>query len=179
MNLRKHVAGFALFSAIVGCAIFINALLTAPVARIPPVLITAPPMSPPTRLRQPVNYKVRLVSLDFINRESYTVLKLKHETGQPVPEKLWVTTVFSPDSPSGKSFVITTKILNPFENEDDLEYTAASSCAGCDYSNAPRVGYFARVYVSTDEANLYPGDFDSDLTTAIPVVVQAERKPVF
>jgi len=40
MNLRKHLAGFALFSVIVGCAVLISAYLNAPTPMIPPVRLS-------------------------------------------------------------------------------------------------------------------------------------------
>jgi hypothetical protein len=185
MNIRKHVAGLALFSVILGSAIFLNHYLTIPNVTIPSATFNAPPLLvDKIEKPQPVNYKVRLVSLDFINKESYTALVLKREAGQPAPEKLWVTTVlFSPSRPTGKVLMSNVGILKPFAHGDVLEYVATSPCDWCEYANIPKAGYFARVYVSADYADSsYPpdldADFDPDITTAIPVVVQAARKTV-
>jgi hypothetical protein len=183
MNLRKHLAGFAIFFVILGGAIFINNYLTIPNVRIPSVPFNAPPLLvDKIEKPQPVNYKVRLVSLDFINKESYTALVLKREAGQTAPEKLWVTTVFfSPSRPTGKVLKSNAGILQPFAHGDVLEYVVTSSFDWCESGNIPRAGYFARVYVSADYADSpYPPDvvFDSDIRTAIPVLVQAERKTI-
>jgi len=181
MNLRKHAAGFVIFSIILGSAIFINAYLTAPTATVPPVPTGELPqqifieeMNTPA---ETVNFKVRLVSLDFINRQSYTALTLKREAGQPAPRKLWVTTVFFlPDRGFGKILTSYTEILKPFAHGDVLEYVAASSCDWCESPNIPRAGYFARVYVSAIDADSsYPPDIDFDIKTATPVVVQNKK----
>ena len=185
MNLRKHVAGFVIFSIILGGAIFINAYLTAPTATVPPVstseLIHQISIEE-VEVPEPVNFKVRLVSLDFINRQSYTALKLKREAGQPAPERLWITTVFFlPDRGFGKLLTSNTEILKPFVNGDIVEYVAASSCDWCESANIPRAGYFARVYVSAnyaDSSYLPDINFDFDIKTATPVVVQDKRKTI-
>lgn len=182
MNVRKHLAGLALFFVILGSAIFINHYLTIPDVTIPsaPFNVSPPVIAKIERPQPPANYEVRMVSLDFINKESYTTLLLKHEAGQPAPEKLWVATVFfSPDRPTGKVLMSHAQILKPFAHGDVLEYVATDSCDWCKVANIPQAGYFARVYVSANDGDSpYPPDvdFDFDLTRAIPVVVQAARK---
>jgi hypothetical protein len=185
MNVRKHLAGLALFSVILGGAIFINHYLNIPTITIPSAQSKALPLLvDKVENPQPINYKVRMVSLDFINKESYTTLVLKREAGRAAPEKLWVTTVFfSPDRPTGKVLMSSAGILKPFAHGDVLEYVATGSCDWCELAKIPKAGYFARVYVSADYADSsYPPDvdvdFDSDISTAIPVVVQAERKTI-
>jgi hypothetical protein len=182
MNIRKHLAGFALFSVILGSAIFINHFLAAPTASIAVVPLNAPAL-PVAKTAEPVsiNYETRLVSLDFINKKSYTVLSFKREGGQSAPEKLWVITYFfSPARPTGKILTSTAEILKPFARGDKLEYVATSSCEWCETASFPReAGYFARVYVLADDPDTsYPPDidFDADITTAVPVVIQAGRK---
>lgn len=181
MNVRKHFAGFALFSFILGSAILINNFLAAPTVSITTDPFIVPDM-PVEKIAKPqeINYKTRMVSLDFINKQSYTVLSFKREGSLPVPEKLWVTTVFfSPDRPTGKILTSSVEILKPFARSDSLEYVVTSPCDWCASASLPGAGYFARVYVLADDADSsYPPDieFDSDITTAVPVVVQSERK---
>lgn len=177
MNLRKHVAGLALFLVIFGSAVFINAYLTAPIGQVPPVPVVAPMLPQLTMSRpQPISFKVRQVSLDFINFESHTTLALKREDGQPVPEKLWVTTVFfAPDYARGRGWTSEAEIRRPFASDDRIEVTATGECGWCEVSDMPKAGYFARVYVSTEYAgkSSYPADiqFNRDITDAEPVVV--------
>ncbi|HKC64675.1 MAG TPA: hypothetical protein VKB86_13625 [Pyrinomonadaceae bacterium] len=170
MNLRKHIAGFSIFSIIVGSAIFLNYYLTLPNATIPPVrlhpIITNAVESPD------ISYKVRMVSLDFTDRSTgYTSLSLKLRQGRPAPEKLWVTTFyFSPEV--ADSWSSTTEIQQPFAKSNEIELVAADSW---NWKYPVRIGIFARVYVSTAYTeNSYPPDirFDRNITDAIPVVVQ-------
>jgi hypothetical protein len=173
MNVRKHLAGFALFSVILGSAIFINHFLNIPNVTIPSAPLQLP-FSVTKEKSQPIAYEVKQVSLDFINKKSYTVLTLEHQPGQPVPEKLLVTTLFfSPDYPGG---VWTSKaeISQPFAQTDQGDFIATAFCALSLHSATPRAGYFARVYISTEDADSpYPPDvrFDRDIRSAFPVVV--------
>jgi hypothetical protein len=173
MNVRKHLAGLALFSVILGSAIFINHFLN-----VPNVAIASAPLQLPFSVTKEksrlIGYEVKQVSLDFVNKKSYTVLTLKHQPGQPAPEKLRVTTFFfSPDYPGG---VWTSKaeIPQPFAQSDETDLVATAFCGLSLHSDTPRAGYFARVYVSTADAdNSYPPDaqFSRDIRTAFPVVV--------
>lgn len=180
MNLRKHVAGFALFSIILGSAVLINGYVNSPLARIPPVPVTAPSLPPVIEARQTVNYEVRLVSLDLMNDKTYTTLLLRRQSGQSAPESLWVMTAFfAPDYAPDIVWSNVAEIRRPFAAGDVTEISVTSSCVWCAAPNPPRAGYFARVYVSTENPGYapYPSvPFDRDITTAIPVVVQAERK---
>jgi hypothetical protein len=175
MNVRKHLAGLALFSVILGSAIFINHFLNIPNATIPSVPLQLP-LSVTKEKSPPVDYEVGQVLLDFINKKSYTELTLKRQPGQPSPEKLWVTTYyFSPDYASGRWWTSQTEISQPFAKGDQINLVTASSCDLCSSSDTPRVGYFARVYVSTEYADKsYPPDarFNRDITTATPVVIR-------
>jgi hypothetical protein len=175
MNVRKHLAGLAIFSIILGSAIFINHFLTSPNVTIP----SAPSRQPFSDMKkgpQPIAYHVEQVSLDFLNNKSYTQLMLERQPGQPAPEKLWVTTYyFSPESARGRGWTTTTEISQPFAQRDKIELITASSCDLYSSSATPVAGYFARVYVSTKYADeSYPPDaqFNRDITTATPVVVR-------
>ncbi len=175
MNLRKHIDGFAVFLIIVTIAVGINEYLTWPSWKAPRVRVAAPLPQETTGNQQPINFNVRQVSLDFIKGESHTTLTLKREAGESAPEKLRVTTIFfSPEYPARGSWTSRTEILRPFASGDQIEVTATSDCEWCVPFDTPRSGYFARVYVSTeDDDNSYPPDGQSsrDITTAVPVVV--------
>jgi hypothetical protein len=92
-----------------------------------------------------------------------------------VPEKLFVTTVFfAPNHAPRNGWSSKAEIRRPFVNGDQMEVTAIAECALCVPFDTPRIGYFARVYVSTefaDNSNLPDAQFDRDITTAVPVVV--------
>ena len=175
MNLRKHIQGFAVFLIILTTAIVIYEYLTTPSWKVSRVPVIAPLPQETTPSPQPISFKVRQVSLDFINFESHTTLTLKPEAGQPLPEKLWVTTVFfAPDSAPGRGWTSKAEIRRPFAGSESFEITATGKCDWCEASQLPRAGYFARVYVSTEYAdNAYPADaqFNRGITDAEPVVV--------
>ena len=188
MRLEKHLQGFAVFITIFISTAFIHEYLSrAPFGKGRPVreTVTAPAPDEPTSVTYgvtPVSHTVRLVSLDFINGQSYTTLALQREAGRPAPERLWVTTVFvSPEFAPGRSWTTTTEIRRPFGAGNlagRTEITAAASCSWCARSGAPAPGYFARVYVwAEDGPHLLPPEaFDADIRTAVPVVVQARRE---
>jgi hypothetical protein len=170
MNVRKHMAGLAIFSFILGSAIFINHYLT-----IPDISIPTMPLRPPIAeaVESPdISYKVRLVSLEFTNRTtSYTSLSVKLRPGHPAPEKLWVTTFYFSPEIARSGWSSTTEIRQPFAKSNEVELVASDSFDG----GSPKVGYFARVYVSTGYTdNSYPQDirFNRNIKDAIPVVVQ-------
>lgn len=175
MNLRKHIDGFAVFLIILTIAVCINEYLITPRWKAPRIRVAVPlPQETPGR-QQPINFNVRQVSLDFIKGESHTTLTLKREAGQSVPEKLRVTTIFfSPEYPARGSWTSQTEIRRPFASGDQIEVTATGECEWCVPFDTPKSGYFARVYVSTeDDDNSHPpdGQFNRDITTAVPVVV--------
>ncbi|MBA2732828.1 MAG: hypothetical protein H0U54_08050 [Acidobacteria bacterium] len=175
MNLRKHIAGFAVFLIILSSAIFINEYLRTPSRKARYVQVVAPIPQGTTGRQQSVSFDVRQVSLDFIKGESHTTLTLNREAGQFAPERLWVTTIFfSPNYPERGSWTSKTEIRRPFASGDRIEITATGECEWCVPFDTPKTGYFARVYVSTeDEDNSYPhdGQFSRDITTAVPVVL--------
>ncbi|MDT4954161.1 MAG: hypothetical protein QOJ02_2299 [Acidobacteriota bacterium] len=174
MNLRKHLAGLALFSIILGSAIFINHFLNTPNLTLASVPLHLP-FSDLKEKPQSISYRVKQVSLDFINKKSHTELTLERQPAQPVPEKLWVTTFFfSPDYPGGV-WMSKAEISQPFAQSDRIDVVAAAfSGLSLPESDTPKAGYFARVYVSTESAdNSYPSDvqLSRDIRTALPVVV--------
>jgi hypothetical protein len=173
MNIRKHLAGFAIFCVILGSAIFINYFLTLPNATIPPVPLR-PPVAGIAGSTEAVTYKVQQVTLNFINNTTHIALSFKLLPGQPVPEKLWVTTFyFSPDS-AMNGWSTTTEIPQPFGRGNQAEFVATDSSDFSVSSDEPRIAYFARVYVwaGYDDNSYPPGvQFDRDITQAEPVVV--------
>jgi hypothetical protein len=174
MNARKHLAGFAVFSLILGSAILINHFLTIPYATIAPVLY--PETARVTvREQQPVTYRVRQVSLDYVNQKSYTELSLFRQLGQPAPETIWVTTTyFSPDSTRAEDWTTVTEIRQPFARGNWGIFVATAEWELPPAVETPGAGYFARVYVSSEsQGNFYPPDYQSksDLAQAVPVVV--------
>ena len=181
MNFRKHLFGFAIFSFIVGCAILINHFLNIPDVRVPyaPLYQDETAETKEESLEtQITDFKVRLVSLDFINKQSYTALTIERQPGQTLPEKLSVTTVFFVPGYPQKVWTSRTEIARPFVNGDRFQYVATGPCDWCLDSSAPKAGYFARVYVSSayDNSSLPPDALsDHDIRTGIPVIVQSER----
>jgi hypothetical protein len=176
MNFRKHLAGFAIFSLILGSAILINNFLTMTVATIPPVLSReAAPVIIKER-QQPITYRVRQVSLDYINKKSYTELSLEREPDQFMPEAIWVTTTyFSPDSTRAEDWTTITKISEPFANGDHAIVVAVSDWDLPPASNKDKPGFFARIYVSSESSDNNSSSsvvqFSPDLTGAVPVVL--------
>jgi hypothetical protein len=180
MNIPKHVAGIALFILIVAVSVFIASIVAAPLQMIPPVQIKATRL-PPVNASTPVNYKVQLVSLDFINRKSYTTLTLKRDAGSPAPDVLWVeTSLFIPEHPYQSWWGQPIEIRQPFANGDQVSLTVTADCEWCADASAPRAGYYARVGVSTtsaEDATCRAAQVKADIKTALPVLVQVERKP--
>lgn len=181
MKLGKHFAGVALFFVIFASTVIVTNFLTAPIGTVSPIKLNAtPPGHIVDMTPQPINYKVRLVSLDFNNGKSYTTLILKREAGQPAPEKLWVRTLFfAPDHDASKGWSSLAEIRRPFSYGERVEITATGKCDWCEERDAPKAGYYAQVYVSTE----YAGDLHTpaerasrNIMTAIPVVVQTKRK---
>lgn len=180
MNTPKHVAGVALFIFIVSASIFINGMMTAPVLTIPPVPLLDTTPTRTTTGSPPFRYQAQLVSIDFINRQSYTTLKLKRHSGWPTPERLWVYTLFFvPEYPHMSWSSGPVEVIRPFRDSDEATITVAGECPLCDDSRAPRSGYYARVYATTNPNyydSLRAGKIDTDITTAIPVLVQVEQQ---
>jgi hypothetical protein len=180
MRLGKHVAGIALFFAIFASSVLAIRFLTAPISPIPSVSRTAPPFHFATNVRQPLDFvEAQYVSLDFINRKSFTSLTIKSVEGQPVPGRIWVRTYFfTPSSDGGRVWAgEAIEIHLPVLNSGGTEIMAVAPCSWCNNSDAPETGYYARVAVSTVSAEatyLHGRQIDRDITTATPVVVQAE-----
>ena len=166
MNVRKHLAGFAIFSIILGSTVFINYFLTLPNPTIPPVPLR--PLVADAIASPNFSYKVRQVSLDFAKVTGYTSLSLRLRSGQPAPETIWVTTYFFSPEIAGSGWSSTTQIHQPFAAGDEVELVATDSLDWGSFPKTREVSYFARVGVSS-----WPSDvkFARDITTAMPVVV--------
>ncbi len=173
MRLEKHIHGFVVFVIILTGIISVYEYFKGPfpskAARAESVTYEA----------QPLDYDVRLVSLDFINGQTYTTLSLKLRPGQPAPEKILVKTRFYvPGGAENQEWTSLVGISRPSATGDRVEVTATSTCYWCDRPGTPKAGYFADVYVSAQyEGKTYPLDsFDIPFEAMVPVVVQAERK---
>jgi hypothetical protein len=177
MNVRKHVAGFAVFLIILTSAIVIHEYLNFPGWKVRPVRVTTPP--PPRRVvksTQPVDYRVRQVSLDYVNRKSYTEVVLTRQPGRPAPDRIWVMTGFySPDSARAEEWNISAELKDPFGEGDEVVFVAESDWDLPPLTNASGAGYFARVHVSSEyEGRVSPPDYgysESGRYVPIPVVV--------
>ena len=181
MNVPKHVAGIALFTLIVGVSVFIAGLLTEPAMtmRIPPVPIDAP-LDSSSGAFQSIDYKVQFVSLDFINRKSYTTLSIKRRAEDFRPARLWVyTSFFTAESPRKIWLSAPVEIKDPFVSGDEVSLTVPFLLPEASrYLYSLRATYYARVGVSavSSEAAIYSAEqMGSDIETAIPVLVQVDR----
>lgn len=182
MNSPKHVAGIVLFIFIVSISVFIVDIVNVPLETIPP--LNAKKASEPRDLKslpvQPVDYKVQLVSLDFINRESYTTLTLKRATTRPAPARIWVgTSFYTLERPLESWSNVPAEIRSPFATGDEVTLTLKSACPLCSDASAPRAGYYARVRVSIESsAAAYEHQTETvNEQPPISVLVQAEQKP--
>lgn len=183
MNIPKHVAGMVLSVFIFVVSIFIVGILAAPLQMIPPV----PFVAPSTRsvvVSQPVSYRVQLVSLDFINQTSYTTLMLTRErNSSAAPDKFWVSTsFFVPEQGDKRWSSGAVEISEPFANGGSAaSLTVSTAFPQSLDARAPRAGYYAHVAVSTvsgEDADRRAAEMESTIKTAVPVLVQVERKPV-
>lgn len=175
MRLNKHIYGFVVFVIILTSIACIYEYFHWPVSGKAARAVSV------TYEAQPVDYDVRLVSLDFINGKSYTTLALRLRPGQPAPEKLLVKTHFylpgRADNPAWTS-TVGLRLVRERAEDAPFEVTVESDCDWCASSDAPRAGYFADVYVLAQyEGKSLPGSsFDTPVEAAVPVVVQVERK---
>jgi hypothetical protein len=181
MNLRKHLAGLAIFLAIFGSTVLIFNYLNAPIGA---VYISHPvPLSTQPATTVELSYSVQYVSLDFINRKSYAQLSLNQVENARMPRKLWVRTYFfAPHSGWQVWSSEVAELRVPFVDGDRIEITSVASCDWCSDSSVPKAGYYARVIVSTRSAEdtyLPDSEINQEITTATPVVVQAEPKSGF
>jgi hypothetical protein len=179
MRFRKHLLGFVVFLAVFSSIICVYEYLYGPLGFGP--FLVERRAEPPATVAEPsaAEYDVRLVSLDFINGQTYTTLVLKLRPGQPAPEKLLVSTRFYvPGGGEDQSWTTTAGVTRPRAAGGRVEVTIASECYWCDRPDAPRDGYFADVYVSAQyEGETFPLEPDGHPAgAAIPVVVQAGRK---
>lgn len=121
----------------------------------------------------------RFVTLDFERRRSYTTLELTREQHQPAPGKLRVWTYFFTPEGAQRGEVWTAapvELTRPFAAAGTIRLDTEAACSFCDDAQAPRSGYYARVFVTTDARppfNRRADNFDFDIRTASAVVVQA------
>jgi hypothetical protein len=126
-----------------------------------------------------VPLSARFVMLDFEHRKSYTTLELARNPHQPAPDKLHVWTYFfTPEGAARREIwsAAPVELTRPFDASDTARLHVEAACTFCNDSQAPRSGYYARVYLTTDaRPPINPGanDFDFDIMTATHVLVQA------
>ncbi|HKR01479.1 MAG TPA: hypothetical protein VJT09_12450 [Pyrinomonadaceae bacterium] len=179
MNLRKHLAGLAIFLVIFVGTVFIFNYLTPRAGLIGGQRGIPLPSERASRIK--FSYEVPYVSLDFINRKSYTTLLLQNLSGTRVPAKLWVRTYFfAPDYDRRQVWAGEAVELNvALAIGGRHVVTSAAACDWCQAPSAPKAGYYARVVVSNRSAEdtyLPDSEIDREITTAVPVVVQAEQQ---
>ncbi|HEX8708444.1 MAG TPA: hypothetical protein VF723_09400 [Pyrinomonadaceae bacterium] len=181
MRIGKHLPGVTLFFIILGSMISLTGYLTALSGIVRTVAFDARPSTRAAAAdRLPVNYSVDYVSLDFINRKSYTTLTLRREPGQPAPQSVWVRTYFirPEDGPQSALPSAAIEIREPFAEANRVTYTLPGDCVRCEEPGAAKSSYYARVAVSTagpEETGLSGVKLTYDIRTAIPVLVQAPR----
>lgn len=186
MIILKRLAGVLTFVMAFGVSTAVTRYLHVPfntAAGVLRIAASAPSLSfgatDDGLLAQGISHEVKLVSLDFETRKSYTTLTLKRVVESPAPEKLWVRTYFFVPGEAQPSWSSETfEFDQPFKNDNTVTLTAASSCPWCGQSSAPRDGYYARVCISTQSANDVMRSRQQnadDLKTAIPVLVQSGR----
>ena len=176
MNIRKHLAGVAIFLAIFGGTVFIFNSLKTFIDDVSGLTLT--PTQPATEVE--LSYEVPYVSLDFNSRQSYTRLSLD-AASRHLPGRLWVRTYFfAPNHDRSEVWASEAVELRvPFMGSDRIETMSVASCDWCNDTTAPKAGYYARVIVSTRSASdtyLPDSEINREITTASPVVVQVERK---
>jgi len=192
-NFLKHMAGVCIFVVAFATAVALArfyGLLSAPVpwlgqAEMPEIRAALPDgldgPNAPDAVEVPV--AARFVTLDFERRRSYTTLKLMRDRHQAAPERLRVWTYFFTPEGAARREVWTAgpvELTRPFDAGETVTLNAEAACDFVDDPHAPRQGYYARVYITTDArapVNLRAGDFDYDIKTASPVVVQAATTP--
>lgn len=164
---------FAFVAAVALAALF----KTAPAPRRTPLRHARPEFL----LAENLESRVELISLDREAGRSHTRLRLRLVGGSLPPEKLWVRTHFF--NPSAPSLRIPAgdpvPLARPFDGGGTTaSVVVTSSCTWCDDADAPEGGYFANVEIyehNYDERPYTLGSQFVDLTTAVPVVVHADR----
>jgi hypothetical protein len=181
MRLQKHLQGFVVFLTILIGIICIYEYVNWPFGKVPRVEVPASVTEPVTYEASAVDYDVRLISLDFINGKVYTTLTLKLQPGRPAPDKLLVKTDFYvPNGADNPAWTSTADVQVPVAAGNQVEVTAVAECDWCAWPDTPKAGYFANVYVPAGYVRnaFVPNPLSSiPVEAAVPVVVQAERKP--
>jgi hypothetical protein len=146
----------------------------------PPRRVVVPRERPEFVLAENLESKVELISLDREAGRSYTRLRLRLVGGSRAPEKLWVRThFFNPSAawlrvPAGDPVAVE----RPFGGGSPASVIVTAACPWCNDAAAPGDGYFANVEIYEHDYQERPHTLGSqfvDLTTAVPVVVHADR----
>lgn len=147
----------------------------------PPRRAVAPRARPEFVLAENLESKVELVSLDREAGRSYARLKLRLVGGSLPPERLWVQTVFfNPSHPSGRVlFDDVVEVARPFDGGSTTSVIVSSACSWCGDRDLPDGGYYANVEIYEHGYKERPAPLGAqfvDRTTAVPVVVHADRE---
>ena len=176
MNARRVLLRLVAFFAAFAAAISLVVLLTPASRRARHV---PPPAPRAFILTEDLDTDVELVMMDRENKVTHTQIDLRLVSNRFGPEKLWVRTYFfAHGDPLGRVWAgDAVEISEPFAENSRVMFTATARCDWCDDEGVPEGGYFARVQISdgTDMTPLARGPQFSDITTAAPVVVHAER----
>lgn len=186
MNILRRLAGVLTFITALGLAIAVTGYINTPfntAKRVSKVglswLQPASLVSDDELLAQGISYQVKLVSLDFERRKSYTTLTLRKEADTPAPEKLWLQTyLFVLLDPQAGWASDPVEFDQPFKSGNTVTLTITAACHWCDQSSTPLDGYYARINLSTrsaSDASRPRERIHDDLRTAIPVLVQNGR----
>lgn len=176
MNVLRKLASPLVFVLALTAAFGLSGLFAAR----PPVRPTAPPAvveAAPPRPVGPagVNFRTRLVTLDFAARQGHVTLELERAPAQPAPERLWVWAEFY--SPRGGCAGETVELRRPFARGDRETFVVEMDASRCARPTADAPNYYARVSVSAESGpDALAAAEDSSLTATVPVVVQHARR---
>lgn len=199
MNVLKKLAGVGAFAVALVLAVVVNNFYNerygtppADTPPAPPAAVIVPvepgsitPAPPPLPATSPprVSHRAKLITLDYSARESYTTLELERDASRAAPQRVWVATYFFVPGGGGGAGARRiwggepVEVALPFAGGGRTAVTTnvAAPLTWAREPGAPKDGFYARVVVSTesaDAARVRPGEFDFNLTDAVPVVVQ-------
>lgn len=194
MNVLKKLAGVGAFAVALVLAVVVNNFYNERYGTPPPDTPPAPPTAvvvpvepaapapPPIPATSPrVFHRAKLITLDYSTRESYTMLELELDASREAPERVWIATYFFVPGGDGGVRRIwggePVEVALPFTGGGRTTVTmnVAAPLTWAREPGAPQSGYYARVRVSTesaDDARVRRGEFDFNITDAVPVVVQ-------
>lgn len=187
MNVLRKVSGLLVFAAALAGAFALSKYFSAPAppAADEPRPEAAGPDAPgPAADSGPtaaVNFKPRLVVLDFTHGKSFVTLELERHPDGAAPERLWVWADFFSGAGAARTRceAEAAEVRRPFMRGRRETVVVELAARGCAAPSAPYATFYARVNVSAESAEaaarLPPGRGGFDILTATPVVVQGAR----